>query len=445
MFNLFDLFKKKKTADKDNPKITEQKGKKEKKKDLEKEYIEEVEKSINVYVMPERFRGANKHKSKAKTTGIIIIVGGAIFLISVSFLLYYYLIKGGSSETGPVATSTAQDINIPKETTREEPTSKPITEPVTVKDPKQSYMEMKAEFDRAVNFNSFESVVIKYGSKNKIAQLEREKRQVENTEGSSNETITSLTLRMAMPKLAVLDAIKVDVNGNTATLTTATSDLTKKGTIIMVKENNIWKLGSEIWEENQKIIEIPVEPLATSNGVDSDSDGLTNKEENILGSNPGKTDSDGDGYNDLNEVMSLYNPAGTNKLEDSASIKKYSSNTYKYSLIYPASWTINNVGGDDSVMFRSADNHFIQIISQQNTSIQSIEDWYKQQFDVSSIGNVIKADSWQGIKNEDGFTIYLTDNERKFIFTITYNFGNQNILEYKNIFEMIIKSFIIQN
>ena len=46
------------------------------KKSKEKDYRKEINDNINVYVMPKRFRVVHKQKSRAKTTGIFIIVAG---------------------------------------------------------------------------------------------------------------------------------------------------------------------------------------------------------------------------------------------------------------------------------------------------------------------------------------------------------------------------------
>jgi hypothetical protein len=420
-------------------------------KSKEKDYKKEIEEKVSVYVMPERFRAIHSQKSKAKTTGLIIIVGGVIFLIAVSALLYYYLIMGGPSEPGPTATSTDREVVAPAETpATEKPANEPVQEPA-VKSPEESYREIKAEFDRAAAFDDFERATLKYGSKNRIREMEKEKEQAEGLPESFKENIVSFVARLSMPKLREISGIEAGIRGNVATLSAITRDSAQSGVIQMVREDNAWKLESESWEGSEE--EEPEEPdisselIDFSDGVDSDSDGLTDKEESLLGSDLSNKDSDGDGYEDFSEVMNLYNPAGQGKLEDSVKIKEYENNTYSYNLIYPAGWTVSGVGGDDSVMLRSGDNHFIQVITQSNANIQSIEDWYKQQFNVPGINNsrLISANNWQGVRNEDGLTVYLTDNERNSIFTITYNLGNQSVLEYKNIFEMIIKSFKIAN
>ncbi|MFH1662097.1 MAG: hypothetical protein ABIA02_03305 [Candidatus Falkowbacteria bacterium] len=179
--------------------------------------------------------------------------------------------------------------------------------------------------------------------------------------------------------------------------------------------------------------------------ADSDIDGLSNKEENILGSNLTKADSDGDGYSDLSELINLYNPAGEGKLIDNKNISQYLNSSFNYNLLYPASWSISSVGGDESIVFKSSDNQFVQIISQINESKETIEDWYKRNFNTLIVNNnrKIMGDTWQGVKSEDGLIIYLTGNLQNSIITITYTTGEGNILDYINIFEMMVNSLEI--
>lgn len=183
--------------------------------------------------------------------------------------------------------------------------------------------------------------------------------------------------------------------------------------------------------------------------LDSDSDGLTDLEEDLYGSDVNNGDSDGDGYSDLNEVKNGYNPAGPGKLEENKRIKKFVNSTYGYSLLYPADWQEKVSGGDYSILFIAADNQFIQVDVQTNTKHQSISDWYKEQFNLAFLqpdrlleqpSETGGAVNWLGVKNEDGLTAYLTDSKNDNIYTINYNLGLENNLNYQNIFAMALNS-----
>ena len=187
-------------------------------------------------------------------------------------------------------------------------------------------------------------------------------------------------------------------------------------------------------------------PASLSLGVDTDGDGLTDKEEALLGTNNQVVDSDGDGYNDLVEIKNLYNPAGPGELIDNQAIQKFTNKGFGYSLLFPGSWEDSTVGGDDSVVFRSPDNQFIQIIVQANISEDNIEEWYKKQFKLTSLSasRIVQEQNWQGVESEDGLIIYLADKTKKdYIFIITYNPGTEIVLHYLTIFELVKKSFVI--
>lgn len=194
-------------------------------------------------------------------------------------------------------------------------------------------------------------------------------------------------------------------------------------------------------EEAEAAAEIQASDLNIS--ADSDQDGLTDKEEELLGSSAVSQDSDQDGYDDLSEIKNLYNPAGAGELSVNLNVKSYLNNVYGYNLLYPAGWQQSEITGADSVIFKSSDQQFMQIIVQPNASGELINDWHDKQFNESEIeaSGIITTDSWQGIKNEDGLTVYLTDYGHRYIFILTYNFGLSKTLDYKNIFEMMVKSF----
>lgn len=184
-----------------------------------------------------------------------------------------------------------------------------------------------------------------------------------------------------------------------------------------------------------------------SAGVDSDSDGLTDKEEKVFGSNSTVSDTDNDGYNDFKEVLNGYNPSGVGILSTNSNLQIYNNKTYKYNLLYPSTWEQTTSGGDDSVVFKVEDGSFIQVITQNNKEKQSIEDWYKQQFNIDAINqsDLIVNEDWSGLTSQDGLTVYLVDSNKKYIFIITYNPASSNTLNYLNLFKAMVKSFKIRN
>lgn len=182
-------------------------------------------------------------------------------------------------------------------------------------------------------------------------------------------------------------------------------------------------------------------------GADGDNDGLTDVEEIILNSDSLAADTDGDGYLDGSELVNLYNPAGAGKLAENSSIAVYENKTFFYDLLYPSTWQMSVNGGDDSLMFKTGDNQFIQIIVQPNVNKQNLNEWYMEQVGVLKIeeSNIISGDGWAGIKSPDGLNLYLMDSKQNYIFSLTYNLGGGTVLEYFNIFQMMIKSFNLKN
>lgn len=181
-------------------------------------------------------------------------------------------------------------------------------------------------------------------------------------------------------------------------------------------------------------------------GADSDNDGLTDSEETFFGTASTTPDTDGDGYVDGAELINLYNPAGVGKLIANSRISLYQNKTFAYDLLYPSSWQTSVNGGDDSLMFKTGDNQFVQVIVQPNAGKQTFDQWYMEQLDASTISEAdrVSGANWQGIKSPDGLNIYLTDKKQNYIFSLTYNPGGANILEYFNIFQMMVKSFTLK-
>ena len=177
--------------------------------------------------------------------------------------------------------------------------------------------------------------------------------------------------------------------------------------------------------------------------VDTDKDGLNDAEEALLGTDPTKADTNGNKYNDLTELLNLYNPVGTGRLEtNTAYISKYSNPTYKYSILYPKAWKQEALNSNSSVILTAADNSFIQIAASANTAKQSINAWYSAEFNQAPTTDMMtKIGGFDAITTTDGLTAYVTDGRS--IFIISYTPISDGVLTYKDIFAMILKSFTV--
>ncbi len=182
-------------------------------------------------------------------------------------------------------------------------------------------------------------------------------------------------------------------------------------------------------------------------GTDGDNDGLTDIEEILLNTSSTTPDTDGDGYLDGSELINLYNPAGAGELTANSNISLYENKTFAYGLLYPSAWQTSINGGDDSLMFKTDDNQFVQVIVQPNVDKQMLDQWYIEQLGVLTISDAdrVSGSNWLGIKSPDGLNIYLIDNKQNYIFSLTYNPGGGNVLEYFNIFQMMVKSFNLKD
>lgn len=183
----------------------------------------------------------------------------------------------------------------------------------------------------------------------------------------------------------------------------------------------------------------------TSTGVipslDSDTDGLTNQEEILYGTNAGSPDTDLDSFQDGQEVLSLYNPNGSGKLSASSLVKLHENTTYRYSIFSPPSWTVGTLNADKLVTFTSITGEFVQVSVQENTTKLSAREWYlslNPSVDQSKIRD-IAVSTLTGIIGPDGLNVYLADSAS--IYQITYNIGIKTEANYLTTFTMMYTSF----
>lgn len=202
----------------------------------------------------------------------------------------------------------------------------------------------------------------------------------------------------------------------------------------------------DIVEDNNNQDQANIEDSASSteflSALDTDGDGLSDIEEIIFGADINLVDTDGDGYNDLDEVLNLYDPNGSGTLLEAPSMELYLNKNFHFSFIYSTIWTIDD-SIEDSIMIKLDKNQFIQMNIINFDERPVLEDWYKEQMGVNLINPEQKEkfkNGWNGIKSDDGLTVYLLHPSYNYILTVNYNIGLDDTLFYKNIFQMILNS-----
>lgn len=399
-----------------------------------------VDPEVEIQGMPKEFRDyhpiAGGH---GRGTGLLIMVVSFLFLIAVSAGVYWYIFKPYLEEQDKTAQNNQQlaaleNVQQPGENEANLPTE--ITET-----PTQVYQKYIAALGQTVDFNGYFQIISQYGTQYKISQAEAEKLRF-----GSNATAVEQTefLTGQLPELTGQETVSEQINNDQATLTIMGPDQAIVGVVDLLQENGQWRINNVAWQDWQTVETNQPESQYTK-AEDRDNDGLADVEEELLGSNKNSADSDNDGYSDSSEVANLYNPAGNDKLIDSPTVSSYLNEIFDYSIIYPSKWSKEVRDNRESVIFRAPDNSLIQVVAMLNPGKKSIDNWYKENFNVSAIDSqlVVTNSNWQGIKTPDGLYIYIQGFDSSEIFIIDY-VPRGTTLDYPNLFAAMVNSFVIK-
>lgn len=243
------------------------------------------------------------------------------------------------------------------------------------------------------------------------------------------KTVPEINSIVNAPRATTTNEVKVATTSLVATVTPETLDISSSSDSIIMNE----ELGGK------QNVNMP--PL-----LDTDSDGLNDQEESILGTNLTLADSNGNTYADLVEISNNYNPAASGKLSENVNLAKYTNKIFQYEIIYPKDWLINSLNQDSVIIFTAPDDSIIQISAQENFDKQSILGWYNDSFADSTItyDKIKTSSSWDGIYSEDNLNFYLTDKKREIVYVVSYVPAVDSYLAYPNIFALMINSLSLK-
>lgn len=220
----------------------------------------------------------------------------------------------------------------------------------------------------------------------------------------------------------------------------------------------------EIEENIEEEVEIVLEPESPElqPGRDTDSDGLTDVEERLYGTDPRNPDTDGDSFLDGNEVFHLYDPLEPPPapLALSPFIDTYRhSGRYNFELLHPNVWTVQNLDrGDNSLLVSDIDDVVDAISIRTLTSsmfhIQIIE----MEDEIGLQAQFRELMEKRGIDGEParyiskrGYIGYQSPEKRFVAIEVDdlwiffdYDVRNDRFIEYLMTFQMMINSFVLE-
>lgn len=196
-------------------------------------------------------------------------------------------------------------------------------------------------------------------------------------------------------------------------------------------------------ETTYRISDFPA--IITVDGADLDADGLTDKEEEVFGTDPGIWDTDNDGYYDGQELMNLYSPTDEAPalLSDAGSVLEYIHPVRQYRLYYPAAWQQAAVGiNSDNVLFSSIDGDYIELSTYQKEDGQTFTAWFGAHVDGQFFTDLAQETNRFGIDyyvRRDGLVAYV--DYQDVVYVMIYHPSEATRISYRAIMAMAFQGF----
>lgn len=177
---------------------------------------------------------------------------------------------------------------------------------------------------------------------------------------------------------------------------------------------------------------------------DTDSDGLTDVEELLYGTDFRDPDTDHDTFLDGNEVFHRYDPKGTapSTLLDTGAVKVYSDAATPFTMYYPVSWKATTNATASEVTFKTPTQAKMTVVWAAKAVELTPEEWVVANVDGASAASLDATYTKEGYyiaQGEDGFTAYLDGGAS--IFVLTYDLNGASEIAYLQTYAMMVNSF----
>lgn len=180
-------------------------------------------------------------------------------------------------------------------------------------------------------------------------------------------------------------------------------------------------------------------------GVDLDSDGLTDASEQVFGSDPSLPDTDSDSYADGEEIFYLYDPAvmAPARLISGNSVVEFNNPFFSYQIYYPKNWALGNIDPEyRDVLFSAINGENIELKVFDMAAGESFEDWFTKMAPGEILGDLVDFESYFGIKGKarsDRLVYYFTNAGR--VYVLVYHTLGAGPVEYRSVINTMARSF----
>lgn len=186
------------------------------------------------------------------------------------------------------------------------------------------------------------------------------------------------------------------------------------------------------------------EPVKPVSGADTDSDGLSNVEELLYGTDFRNPDSDGDTFLDGNEVFHRFDPRGLapSTLLDTGAVRVLENAEVPFTIFYPTTWNPVSTPASQRVTFRSATGAGVNVLWQDKTAELPLADWYTAQVGEVAINRLqptTTKEGYEALIGPDERVMYVDAGTR--VYTLIYDLGDAKSIEFLQTFKMMVNSF----
>jgi hypothetical protein len=211
--------------------------------------------------------------------------------------------------------------------------------------------------------------------------------------------------------------------------------------------------GGDSAPSNEASATTPAPPVAEApkptfppGGLDTDSDGLTDVEEVLYGTDAKKPDSDNDHFLDGNEVFHLYNPAALapGKLLESGLVRALTSES-GWTMSVPTSWTSGPDETDTSrLLLQTGKGERFLIAVESNPAQQELGPWVAARINqpLDTLGEFTTKGGLRGIYSADRMQAWVGWGNA--VFHITYDLQSQPFVNFRTTLEMMLNSLSLK-